>query len=122
MARFVSSVLGLLWIIGCSSTPVIPVRNVERVTAVWNADEGVVPHICLEYASPAEKLQATKASLGVPIGDKAVQVSYESSESLATIYTVSEIMQFGHAALYRLCEAAGNGSIDRKQFEALFRK
>jgi hypothetical protein len=105
---------------GCGTTHVVPVKNVERATTVWEADEGRIPHLCLEYSSPAEKLEATKASLGVPIGNKSVQLTYESAESLATIYTVSEIMQFGHAALYRLCEAVGNGALDRHQFGQLF--
>jgi hypothetical protein len=108
--------------IGCGATHVVPVSNVERATTVWESDEGLIPHLCLEYSSPAEKLDATKASLGVPIGTKSVEVSYESAQSLATIYTVSEIMQFGHAALYRLCEAVGNGALDKEKFGELFDK
>jgi len=118
--RCASRLMLLIAIGGCAGTPVVPVRNVERVTTVWQSDNGLIPHLCLEYASPAEKLQATKASLGVPIGEKNVEVSYESSESLATIYTVSEIMQFGHAALYRLCEAYGNKAVDKDKFNELF--
>jgi hypothetical protein len=119
-----------------SNDDVLHVTNVERAVTTWRvkelreSDEGATDakrrraqriHLCLEYASPAEKLEATKASLAVPVGaDKNVSVSYESAQSLATIYSVSEIMQFGHAALYRLCEASGNRAISNATYRDLF--
>jgi len=116
-----------------SNDEVLHVANVERAVTTWR-DKGprkgggnarqrsaTSIHLCLEYASPAEKLEATKAGLMVPIGaDKNVSVSYESAQSLATIYSVSEIMQFGHAALYRLCEASGNQAITNDTYRDLF--
>jgi hypothetical protein len=108
---------------GCGgSQRVVPVRNVERAVTVWGDEDTLErQQICLEYASPAEELDSRKVGLTVPIGDQPVNLSYESSQSLAQLYSVSEIMQFGHASLYRLCEAAGNGMIDPKQYGTLFR-
>ncbi|HVU04314.1 MAG TPA: hypothetical protein VHE30_21295 [Polyangiaceae bacterium] len=121
----------LAFIPGCAGRPnVVPVQNVERAVTVWYAppvkgpDGRLMPgppeHLCLEYASPAQRLDRTKLALNVPVGDKAAGVSYEASESLAMIYSVSEIMQFGHAALYRLCEARGNGAINADEYKLLF--
>ncbi len=100
---------------------VVPVQNVERTVSVW-ADDAAYGrhHLCTEYVTPAERLNTNKGTLGIPIGDKGVNVSYEHAESLATIYTVTEIMQFGQMALFRLCEAAGNGMIKENQYATTF--
>lgn len=105
-------------LIGCAHDGIVKVENAERAATVWGspsdasrAQGGVAPHVCLEYSTPAQELAASKSSLSVPINGQSVALSHESAENLATIYSVSEIMQFGHAALYRLCEAAGNGAI-----------
>jgi hypothetical protein len=116
-------IAGLVLLAGCAKEETVtPIRNVERAVAVWGSprDFAHVPHICLEYATPAHELDEHKATLGIPIGKNKVELSYESSESLALIYTVSETMQFGHAVLYRLCEAAANGDLNAKEYSGLF--
>jgi hypothetical protein len=94
------------------------IDNTQRATTLWKRTTG--DHVCLEYATAASKLDNRRANLAFPItANQNVQLSYENAESLASIYTVSDILQFGHAALYRLCEAAGNGSIDQAGFTKL---
>jgi len=112
----------LLAATGCAGNrEVVPVQNVERTVSVWNGDAALGRHhLCTEYVTPAERLNTNKGSLGIPIGDKGVNVSYEHAESLATIYTVTEIMQFGQMALFRLCEAAGNGMIKQDEYATTF--
>lgn len=107
---------------GCKPEQVRTMPNVERALTQWPAGTSPSggPHICLEYASPAEKLHDREASLSIPIGEKSAEAKYANAESLAQIYSVSEIMQFGHAALYRLCEASGNQVLDRDEYRALF--
>jgi hypothetical protein len=100
---------------GCSSN-LVRVPNTERATTLWNTKE----HVCLEYATAASKLTQQHANIAFPVtGTSGVQLSYESAESLASIYTVSDVLQFGHAALYRLCEAAGNGNISDGEYAKL---
>lgn len=41
------------------------------------------------------------------------KLTIERETNIAQIYTVSETLQLGHAALYRLCEARGNGDIEK---------
>jgi hypothetical protein len=107
---------------GCAANrEVVPVQNVERTVSVWSGDAATGRHhLCTEYVTPAERLNTNKGSLAIPIGDKGVNVSYEHAESLATIYTVTEIMQFGQMALFRLCEAAGNDMIKKDEYVSTF--
>jgi hypothetical protein len=49
---------------------------------------------------------------------KTAAVSYQSATSLAQIYNVSDIMQFGHAAMYRLCEAAADKFLTPSEYVA----
>jgi|GEM_PF-6681452 len=107
----------------CNPKEVQTVSNVQRTAAKWPAATTPTggPHICVEYATPAEKLRDREASLTVPIGgEQSAELRYQQAESLASIYSVSEIMQFGHAALYRLCEASGNQAIDQAAYRELF--
>jgi len=116
--------LGAL-LLACNQKQVQTVSNVQRTTAVWPAGTTATggPHICVEYATPAEKLKDREASLSVPIsGEQSAELRYQQAESLASIYSVSEIMQFGHAALYRLCEASGNQAIDEGTYKDLFKQ
>jgi hypothetical protein len=123
-ARWVSGALALagLALAGCHKEQIQTVKNVERAVARWGPDEASngVPHMCLEYSTAAEKLHDRDTGASVPIGETTVTLSYKDKESLAAIYSVSEIMQFGHAALYRLCEASGNQSIDNEAYAKLF--
>ncbi|TGL88354.1 hypothetical protein EHQ68_11075 [Leptospira congkakensis] len=41
-------------------------------------------------------------------------------ESLATLYTVSEIIQFGQNSLFRLCESRGNGDFTADDYRTNF--
>src|SRR5688572_26771538 len=95
-----------LSLVGCHKKQIQTVRNVERAVAHWGPETSAtgVSHLCLEYSTAAEKLHDRDAGATVPVGEVAVTLSYKDKESLASIYSVSEIMQFGHAALYRLCE------------------
>lgn len=104
---------------GCSSDhEIVRIDNAERAATVWKK-EG--PKSCLEYSTAAETLSKHSAALAgsLPAGQK-LELSFESSQNLAQIYTVSDIMQFGHAALYRLCEAAANKEIPADKYETLF--
>jgi hypothetical protein len=117
------TILILLATLGCASgANVRPVANTERTVTTWGGDESFGKrHVCTEYVTPAEKLDARKLAVSVPLGgDKSVSASYEASQNLAAIYTVTEIMQFGHAALYRLCEASGNQVVSNREYKELF--
>lgn len=107
----------VLPLVGCGgSNNIERLENTERATTLWKTRE----HVCLEYATAASKLENQRANLAFPItGNQNVQLSYESTENLATIYTVSDILQFGHASLYRLCEAAGNNDLQPGEFSKL---
>jgi len=115
-----AAVLASVSLSGCHKRNVQTVRNVERAVARWEESQVGVPHMCLEYSTAAEKLHDREAGATVPVGEAAVTLSYKDKEALATIYSVSENMQFGHAALYRLCEASGNRVIADQAYEELF--
>lgn len=111
-----------IFVLACQPEQVRSVSNVQRAVTQWPAvTSGTgAPHICLEYASPAAKLHDREVGLVVPVGEPSVEATYSDAESLAMIYSVSEIMQFGHAALYRLCEASGNQMLEQREYEKLF--
>ena len=105
---------------GCLSHSVDRVPNVERAAIVWRQRDNDKGAICLEYSTAAHELKSQRAGLELtPVPGKSVALSFESSASLAQIYTVSDIMQFGHAALYRLCEAANNGKLNNTEYREL---
>jgi len=112
----------LMALIACGPKQVQPVKNVERAVTMWDGDKtpSGQAHLCLEYSTAAEKLHDREANASIPVGETPVTLGYKDAESLANIYSVSEIMQFGHAALYRLCEASGNQAIDETTYKALF--
>lgn len=102
---------------GCHSYDVTRVSNAERTATVW---QDGAPRMCVEYSTAAEVLDSTKSNLSLPFKVGKVELSVETAQSFAQIYTVGDIMQFGHATLYRLCEAYSNGAIDKEKFAELF--
>lgn len=107
---------------GCGTTlfghEVEPVSNGQRVANVWAGDDDFEHvRICLEYATAMGEETKSKMDLSVAFGKgKGGSLSYESATQLARIYNVSDIMQFGHAAMYRLCEAWANGALTDAEY------
>lgn len=104
-------------------------KNTKRAIVVWKKDpnekKGFVT--CVEFVTPAEKLHDLNIKLTGEAkftkGSPKIVVNYKDTQSLAQIYTVSDIMQFGHMALYRLCEARANGFIPLEdEYVNLFKK
>ncbi len=132
MKAFLTSVALVALASGCTQNGVVPVQNVERAASVWskpapskgsrNATSQKTTHICLEYALPTRSDHTNKAKAGATVQGVPVEASYESTASMAAMYSVTEIMQFGQAALYRLCEADGNGSLKGSEYANNFLK
>lgn len=85
-------------------------------------------HSCFESPGPASITNHMKATLEAIKSvefDKAKasdsqKAMAEYNQKLATLYTVGEIIQFGQNALFRLCEARGNGDFTAKSYRANF--
>lgn len=78
---------------------------------------------CLEYSTAVAETK--KDSVEVSGGASqigAARIAYETSRDIAQIYTVSDTLQFGHAGLYRLCEARANGFINNEEWKALYQQ
>lgn len=89
---------------------------------------------CLEFTGPGASLQslditpevnitpaavdAKAANGGAKAGAGTVEVSVTTSykETYAQVYTVSEILLYGHAMSFRLCEARRNGDITHMEY------
>ncbi len=133
MKAFVTGAALAVLASGCTQNGVVPVQNVERAASVWNkpvpTPKGLrsgtsqkTTHICLEYALPTRSDHTNKAKAGATVQGVPLEASYESTASMAAMYSVTEIMQFGQAALYRLCEADGNGSLKGSEYANNFLK
>ncbi|PJZ44240.1 hypothetical protein [Leptospira brenneri] len=85
-------------------------------------------HACMESPGPATITKDSSLTLDalqkIDFGtiqteeNKKLALTYH--ESLATLYTVSEIIQFGQNALYRLCEGRGNGDFTTNDYRNNF--
>ncbi len=74
-------------------------------------------HFCMEPVGPATKLHNVTTELSGNFKEIVeVTAKNEYSQNLAKIYEVGEILQLSHVALYRLCEAVGNGSLEAKEY------
>lgn len=101
--------LSIFGVIGCGKTH-SPVKNTERVLTKWEKKEAEIVK-CLEFSTASSKLNNLSFELAAgKIGATDVPgISFANAESLANIYEVADIIQYGHAAMYRLCEAQANG-------------
>lgn len=126
-----------LLLMGVLSTACSPFREAYRldradnktryvsVVTHQNLDGSTHPkvHMCLEPTGAVTALHGVKVGAEAQGGNGAVtaggKLSVDVSQSLGTIYTVSEIMQLAHAAFYRLCEGVGNGDIEQKEYSTL---
>lgn len=84
------------------------------------------PLICIEPVGPAYTMNNLKLSIenkdtiNIPnVGgtEKLQKVNLDYYQSLAKIYNVSDIMQYGHASLHNLCIMYGNRVINSKDYK-----
>jgi len=106
------------------------INNEHRYQVVWSERSdnwGLTgtskQYGCIEAVGPAAMQDNRSLSLATtfpqaPVGK--VEIEYKNQETLAQIYTVSDILQFGHVALFRLCEARGNNVINNDKYETYF--
>ena len=101
------------------------VSNHER--AIIEYQDG---KLCTEPWSPVERLNslalAATASASVaesrvtPHFGGEVSASAAWAQTVSRIYDVSERLQFLHASLFRLCEAAASGHLESKDYARLY--
>tara|TARA_B100002049_G_scaffold216205_1_gene182018 strand:+ start:1882 stop:2403 length:522 start_codon:yes stop_codon:yes gene_type:complete len=96
------------------------VSNAERTFVVDYGDrKGTVDPIkrCLEAPGPAALLQDRSFDTKLKgdttsVAEAEINFLLKNTESVASLYEVSSILQYAHAMSYRLCEAALNQYID----------
>ncbi len=113
--------------VGCGPTVVKQVPNTTRADLVWKRagdDQTRGAHLaCLEFSTAVSETGRNKVGLAgsEPTSGVRVELSAEQTTQIAQIYSVSDILQFGHAGLFRLCEARANGFITDAQWATLYR-
>lgn len=85
------------------------------------------PLICIEPIGPAYSLNNSKLSAdkknslslpNVASLDKTQTITVSNDQSMAQIYTVSDIMQYAHASMFNLCLMYGNRILTKSEYEA----
>lgn len=110
---------------GCGAS-VEQVPNTSRAATKWTRKDAP-ERVCLEYSTAVAETGKNKLGFEVPATlpsgtTLAPKLTVERETNIAQIYTVSETLQLGHAALYRLCEARGNGDIKDDAYPQMFSK
>lgn len=110
---------------GCGAS-VEEVPNTSRAATKWTRKDAP-ERLCLEYSTAVAETGKNKLGFEVPTAlptgtTLAPKLTIERETNIAQIYTVSETLQLGHAALYRLCEARGNGDIKDEAYAQMFSK
>ena len=122
MQKYLVCVL-VLSISGCAvhtKTSVDAKENDERHIISTEYEDGVVA-TCLEPIGSIVSNTGIKIDIGASkegVGE--AKVNFEMSGEVSKIYEISEIMQLGHTAFYRLCEARMNGFISNVDYKASF--
>ncbi|WCL51474.1 hypothetical protein [Leptospira sp. GIMC2001] len=105
--------------------------NTERYILTWKRNDGKLPYSCIEFTGPGAREHNLTASqtisdvLKIPgIAEKNETITniMQYNQKVVTMYTVTEVLQFGHAGLFNLCQAHGNGSISDAQYFENFAK
>lgn len=114
-----------IFFIGCRTTNPYPGvsiashSNSSRNTLAWDQAEeqekALKPVVCLEPIGPAAK-ERTLIMSGSS-GDAKASIDYH--DKIVTLYTVTEVMQFGHLTMFNLCQMYGNGVINKEQYAFL---
>lgn len=113
--------LAALVVGGCVNRDVNTLSNSDRAVLHWKKGDAVV-NSCAEFTTPVAEKQSRTFEVKAPPGFGGSQIRLDASRDAAQIYNVSDILQFGHASLYRLCEAKANGFIQENGYETLFGK
>lgn len=107
-----------LFVVGCGGSHVVPVENTNRASIVWQTRGA--QRTCLEFSTAVAETSAGKVEIGAAYAGASAKASSELATGVARIYSVSDILQFGHASLFRLCEAYANGVIDEEEWRNLY--
>lgn len=112
-------------LVGCGGA-VEQVPNTSRAATKWTREDAA-ERVCLEYSTAVAETGKNKLGFEIPATlpsgtTISPKLTVERETNIAQIYTVSETLQLGHAALYRLCEARGNGDIEPKAYPEMFSK
>jgi hypothetical protein len=96
--------------------------DVEPSATVWNGSgHSGQHHVCAERPLSEKGLSGHQRP--GPVGpDKPVAARDEAAKNAAGAANVAQISQFGQVALYRLCEAAGNGLLTEETYVSAYTK
>jgi hypothetical protein len=98
------------------------VDDVEPSVTVWNGSgHSGQHHVCTEQPLPEKGLSGHQRSGPVGPG-KPAAARDEVAKDAAAAVNVAQITQFGQVALYRLCEAAGNGLLTDETYVNAYTK
>lgn len=110
---------------GCASgVSVQKVANTERTFIHWRGVEPNEnknrPGSCLEFSTAATTLNDTNMRAEGGYAGFQAGVEFNNAQRFERMYEVRSVMQFAHAALFRLCEAQRNGDVPQGKFMDVF--
>ena len=114
--RLATTALLAACVAGCVGH-VAPVENTNRASIIWK-DEAY--RTCLEFSTAVAETSNRKLEAGVGYQGIEAKVAGEFNTGIARVYSVSDILQFGHASLFRLCEARANEIITNEEWSRLY--
>jgi hypothetical protein len=124
--RYLLVAVTLSILVAACATRTRRLPNTERTVTRWNdrtkTKKNVNPGSCVEFSTAATKLNTTKVKGEGKAKDITASIDIENAQSLGKIYEVRSIMQFSHAAMFRLCEARRNDDLGPGKYAELFGK